>query len=94
MANWIKFKHKGEIHTGILSNNEIALYEGNMFNNPIDSRKRISLNEVELLNPCSPSKIIALWNNYNFFLRNLRNYFLSHYSTYIYRVMNKSRKNR
>ena len=64
MANWIKFKHKGEIHTGILSNNEIALYEGNMFNNPIDSRKRISLNEVELLNPCSPSKIIALWNNY------------------------------
>ena len=64
MAHWIKFKHKDAIHMGILNDKEIECYEGDMFNNPSDTGKRINLDEVELVNPCNPSKMIALWNNY------------------------------
>ena len=64
MAHWIKFKHKDAIHMGILNDKEIECYEGDMFNNPSDTGKRINLDEVELINPCNPSKMIALWNNY------------------------------
>ena len=64
MAHWIKFKHKDAIHMGILNDREIECYEGDMFSNPSDIGKRINLDEVELINPCNPSKMIALWNNY------------------------------
>ena len=64
MAHWIKFKHKDAIHIGILNDKEIECYEGDMFSNPSNTGKRINLDEVELINPCNPSKMIALWNNY------------------------------
>ena len=64
MAHWIKFKHKDVIHIGILNDQEIECYEGDMFSNPSNTGKRINLDEVELINPCDPSKMIALWNNY------------------------------
>ena len=64
MAHWIRFKHKEEIQIGILDNQEIEVYDGDMFNNPSKTSKRINLSDVDLLNTCTPSKIIALWNNY------------------------------
>jgi 2-keto-4-pentenoate hydratase/2-oxohepta-3-ene-1,7-dioic acid hydratase in catechol pathway len=35
-----------------------------MFDNPFDTDKTLDISEVELLKPCQPSKVIALWNNF------------------------------
>jgi 2-keto-4-pentenoate hydratase/2-oxohepta-3-ene-1,7-dioic acid hydratase in catechol pathway len=35
-----------------------------MFSNPSKTSTTINVSEVEFLNPCVPSKMIALWNNY------------------------------
>ena len=64
MSIWIRFTNKNTESFGILTNNDIAVYEGDMFDNPSNTGVKIKLNDVQLINPCVPSKMIALWNNY------------------------------
>ena len=64
MANWIKFEHNNSQSFGIVNDNEVTVYEGDMFNNPSETDIKINLSDVVLKNPCQPSKMIALWNNY------------------------------
>ena len=64
MANWIKFEHNNSQSFGIVNDNQITVYEGDMFNNPTETDSKINLSDVVLKNPCQPSKMIALWNNY------------------------------
>jgi len=35
-----------------------------MFNNPSKTDVRLKVEDVTIVNPCKPSKMIALWNNY------------------------------
>ena len=64
MTNWIKFEHNNSQSFGIVDDNHITVYEGDMFNNPSETDIKINLSDVVLKNPCQPSKMIALWNNY------------------------------
>ena len=64
MANWIKFEHNNSQSFGIVDDNHITVYEGDMFNNPTETDSKINLSDVVIKNPCQPSKMIALWNNY------------------------------
>jgi len=64
MAHWIRFKYNNAIHIGIENNDKINVYDGDMFNNPVRQDESINKEDIILLNPCMPSKIIALWNNY------------------------------
>ena len=64
MANWIKFEHNNSQSFGIVDDNHITVYEGDMFNNPTETDSKINLSDVVLKNPCQPTKMIALWNNY------------------------------
>ena len=64
MANWIKFEHNNSQSFGIVNDNQITVYEGDMFNNPTETDSKINLSDVVVKNPCQPSKMIALWNNY------------------------------
>jgi len=64
MANWIKFEHNNSQSFGIVSDNQITVYEGDMFNNPTETDSKINLSDVVIKNPCQPTKMIALWNNY------------------------------
>ena len=64
MANWIKFEHNNSQSFGIVNDNQITVYEGDMFNNPTETDTKINFNDVIVKNPCQPSKMIALWNNY------------------------------
>ena len=64
MAHWITFTHKNQKKIGILGNDIVEVYSGDMFNQPIASGEKLGIDDIELLNPCNPSKIIALWNNY------------------------------
>ena len=64
MANWVRFIHEKNCHFGNQNGDVIELYTGDMFSNPLKTSTTINVSEVEFVNPCVPSKMIALWNNY------------------------------
>jgi len=55
MANWIKFEHNNSQSFGIVNNEEITVYEGDMFNNPTETDSKINLSDVVIKKPCHPS---------------------------------------
>jgi 2-keto-4-pentenoate hydratase/2-oxohepta-3-ene-1,7-dioic acid hydratase in catechol pathway len=63
MTVWLRFRHHGEIRFGTLSGERIAVHDGDMFGTSRPSGQSLALDDVELLAPAEPSKIIALWNN-------------------------------
>ena len=65
MTHWIRFRHQDEIHFGTLTDGVIAAHNGDMFGVSQPNGRRLKLAEVELLAPCEPTKIIALWNNFH-----------------------------
>ena len=66
MEKWSRFDHNGDIKFGKLSSDGASLmvFNGDMFTQPKDTGEVISVNDVKMLSPCKPSKMIALWNNY------------------------------
>ncbi|RXZ32699.1 DUF2437 domain-containing protein [Oxalobacteraceae bacterium CAVE-383] len=61
---WVRFIHDGETRFGTLENESIQIWEGDMFDAPTASGSTVGLDQVRLLMPTQPSKIIALWNNF------------------------------
>ena len=64
MSNWVTYIKNNKEHFGVLSDDKITEYQGNMFDKPNETDIVHSLNQVQIKNPCKPSKMIALWNNY------------------------------
>ncbi len=64
MSNWIRFIKDNTESFGTLSKDKITVYKGDMFNNPSVTDQVIDHEEVKIINPCKPTKMIALWNNY------------------------------
>ena len=64
MQHWIRFEHAGADHFGTLSEDTIEVFEGDMFKQPVSSGDKLRLDQVKLLAPARPSKVIALWNNF------------------------------
>ena len=66
MEKWARFNHNGNIKFGKLSEdgNSITTCEGDMFQSPNETQEVLPINSINLLSPCEPSKMIALWNNY------------------------------
>ena len=65
MANWIRCEYQGKTSIGTLEAGTVSFYEGNLFENPTATGDTAPLEAVKLLTPTEPSKIIALWNNFN-----------------------------
>ena len=63
MTRWIRFAHKGESKFGILDNDQITVYEGDMFDHPRSTELTLSLSAITTLTSTVPSKFIGLWNN-------------------------------
>tara|TARA_Y100001970_G_C14105783_1_gene788020 strand:- start:117 stop:884 length:768 start_codon:yes stop_codon:yes gene_type:complete len=64
MSSWIRFKYKEKICFGLSEGTNISVYDGDMFSNPKKTDQVLNYSDVKMLNPCCPSKFIALWNNY------------------------------
>lgn len=64
MQHWIRFEHAGTDHFGRLSEDIIEVFEGDMFKQPVSSGRKLRLDQVRLLAPVKPGKVIALWNNF------------------------------
>jgi hypothetical protein len=65
MASWIRFQSAdGSIGFGQLEEDFVAEYRGDMFADAQPTGSRRNLDEITVLSPCAPSKVIALWNNF------------------------------
>ena len=65
MKKWLRFRNSGATGFGTLTPSGISVHEGEMFGRNASTGKTLALAEVELLAPCAPSKIVALWNNFH-----------------------------
>jgi 2-keto-4-pentenoate hydratase/2-oxohepta-3-ene-1,7-dioic acid hydratase in catechol pathway len=64
MPHWVRFEHHDEVGFGTLDGHVVTTYRGDMFENPEPTSRTVPLSEVRLLSPTTPSKTIALWNNF------------------------------
>ena len=66
MTRWVRFRSAdGRIGFGTVDRDQILEYAGDMYGTRAPTGNVLALPEVTLLRPCSPSKIIALWNNFH-----------------------------
>ncbi|MBS1170929.1 MAG: Ureidoglycolate lyase [Burkholderiaceae bacterium] len=65
MQTWVRYEQGGKTGFGTLEGDTISVYSGDMFNNPTATGEKISRAQVKLLTPCTPSKMILLWNNFH-----------------------------
>jgi 2-keto-4-pentenoate hydratase/2-oxohepta-3-ene-1,7-dioic acid hydratase in catechol pathway len=61
---WLRFKHHGNAVFGTVEGDRVHLHNGDLFGTPSASGESLPLNDIELLAPCSPGKVIGLWNNF------------------------------
>ena len=64
MPLWVRYAHRGQDGFGVLDGTQVRVYDGDMFEAPLETSHTHELNEIKLLAPCVPSKMIALWNNF------------------------------
>ena len=63
-VKYVRYDQGGEISYGILEGETIKELTGDLFDSPTLSGRTVSLNDVKLLAPCVPSKVIAVGLNY------------------------------
>jgi len=65
-VKWARFRsNDGRTGFGALEDTHIAEYEGDLYGAPRPTGRTLARGECALLSPCTPSKIVALWNNFN-----------------------------
>lgn len=64
-VRWVRFAYAGRERFGMLVGGTIAIHSGDMFAGARPTGERVPFDEVTLLAPSTPSKIIALWNNFH-----------------------------
>jgi 2-keto-4-pentenoate hydratase/2-oxohepta-3-ene-1,7-dioic acid hydratase in catechol pathway len=65
MTQWLRFSYRGETGFGTLTPAGIAVHRGDMFSHNGPTGQILSRGDVRLLAPSTPSKVIALWNNFH-----------------------------
>ena len=65
MSQWMRFNAAGADGFGTLEGENIAVYQGDMFDSPTPTGETLGLAGVTQLMPTVPSKMIALWNNFH-----------------------------
>lgn len=63
MTHWVRYEKDGHAGFGVLDGGQVAVHDGDMFAQPIATGETLNLDELTLLTPCVPGKLIALWNN-------------------------------
>jgi len=63
---WARYrKPDGRVGFGMLEDDRIVEYAGDLFDSPQATGSAIERTEVTLLAPCAPTKMVALWNNFH-----------------------------
>ena len=65
MAHWLRFAHAGASGFGRLEGAQVLVHTGDMFGANQATGGSLPLADVQLLAPCEPGKMPALWNNFH-----------------------------
>ena len=71
MAHWIRFERNGETGFGTLDGDTIAVHAGDMFGERRPTGETVALADVKVLNPCRPTQMVCLWNNFHALAKSL-----------------------
>ena len=63
MAQWVRFEHNGHSGFGVLDGGVIKVHRGDMFNDPQVTAETLAIDDVQVLTPTVPSKMIVMYNN-------------------------------
>jgi 2-keto-4-pentenoate hydratase/2-oxohepta-3-ene-1,7-dioic acid hydratase in catechol pathway len=61
---WARFKKNGALAYGIVKGSKVKLVQGDPFTSYTHTNQEFSLEDVEILPPCQPSKVVAVGLNY------------------------------
>ncbi|MGB5277009.1 MAG: fumarylacetoacetate hydrolase family protein [Gammaproteobacteria bacterium] len=64
MPFWLQFSDKNRCRLGMLDGDTIHVHRGDLFNDPQPVNEHHKVGDVEILIPCKPGKMLALWNNF------------------------------
>lgn len=64
MQTWVRYEAGGNVGFGTLEGETISVHSGDMFDSPTLTSETVSLSDVKLLTPCTPGKMLLLWNNF------------------------------
>jgi len=64
MTHWLRYSADGATGFGVLDGDRIAVHEGDMFDSPRPTARKLALGDVTVLTPTAAGKMIGLWNNY------------------------------
>ncbi len=64
MTSWLRFRHDDTTAFGSVAEDVISVHSGNLFDLPQPTGETLSIDQVELLTPTQPTKMIGLWNNF------------------------------
>ncbi|NBX96722.1 MAG: DUF2437 domain-containing protein [Betaproteobacteria bacterium] len=62
---WLRFTHAGRQGFGVLVDQTVRVYTGELFGERAPTTQTLPLAEVELLAPCEPRTVVGLWNNFH-----------------------------
>lgn len=65
IRHWIRFQHLDTIRFGTIEGDKIRIFKGDMFDSPRRTDLALNLDEVEVLAPVVPGKVLAMWNNFH-----------------------------
>lgn len=65
MSLWIRFERAGSTGFGTLEHDTICIHRGDMFAGAVPTGATVALSDVRVLTPCTPTKMVALWNNFH-----------------------------
>ena len=73
MAHWIRVQHQGRERFGLLDGERVRFTTGSPFGEHAPSGESARLSETKVLTPVTPSKMVALWNNFRALAEKLGN---------------------
>lgn len=65
MTQWVQYRYQGKSGLGQVQGNQITVYSGDLFSNPQATGETIHLADVIIDIPCTPSKIVAMVDNFH-----------------------------
>jgi 2-keto-4-pentenoate hydratase/2-oxohepta-3-ene-1,7-dioic acid hydratase in catechol pathway len=65
MPRWARFRAADRTGFGTLEDGQLLEHEGDLFETQTPTGRTLAAGTFELLSPCAPSKIVALWNNFH-----------------------------
>jgi 2-keto-4-pentenoate hydratase/2-oxohepta-3-ene-1,7-dioic acid hydratase in catechol pathway len=66
MTSWVRYRSAaGAIGFGKRNGEVIEPHEGDLFDSPTARGSSLRFDQVQVVAPCEPSKIVALWNNFH-----------------------------